>query len=262
MAFQDTHSNNFVTTIKAAHRWLGFIHAMYALGCWIGPFVATPIASADEPSKWYLFYTSLVGIGVVNLALVLFAFRDGMKFKSHVPQRHESTTIAQDGSQPMKPSRTILKTLRLPALWLLGLYFFFFLGAAITASGSSYCFTLSLLIIIGWVVEYLVSIRHGEISKMGYVQAGFAGGVFLGRVLLAEPTKRLGERRMIFIYALLCLGLELLFWLIPSIVAGAVAISIFGFFSGPFFATGVSLGSQIFPPDIRSSALGKSPCSQ
>jgi len=92
---------------------------------------------------------------------------------------------------------------------------------------------------------------------MGYVQTGFAGGMFLGRVLLAEPTKRLGERRMVFMYAVLCLGLELVFWLVPNIIAGAVAISIFGFFSGPFFATGVSVGSQIFPASIRSSALGR-----
>lgn len=108
------------------------------------------------------------------------------------------------------------------------------------------------------MVEYLVTVRGGEVSKIGYVQAGFAGGMFLGRVLLAEPTKRFGERRMIFIYALLCLGLELLFWLIPNIIAGAVAISIFGFFSGPFFATGVSVGSQIFPANVRASALGTS----
>ena len=43
--------------------------------------------------------------------------------------------------------------------------------------------------------------------------AGFYGGGFLGRLILAEPTYRLGERRMIFIYVLLCLGLELVFWL-------------------------------------------------
>lgn len=111
---------------------------------------------------------------------------------------------------------------------------------------------------IGWVVEYLVQVRDANVSDMGYVQVGFAGGTFLGRALLAEPTKRLGERRMIFIYAVLCLGLELLFWLVPNIVAAAVAIALFGFFSGPFFATGVSLGSQILPKEIRSSGLGES----
>lgn len=259
MAFQDTHSNNFVTSVKNAYRWLGFIHGMYALGCWIGPFIATPIASSNNGSKWYLFYTCLVGIGSVNLFLVLVAFRDSIQLKKVNVVSQESSVSGQEAPRTASASTTILCTLRSPAVWLLSLYFFFFLGAVITVSGSSSSTSCSiLLIVLGWVVEYLVSVRHGDASKMGYVQAGFAGGLFLGRVLLAEPTKRLGERRMVFVYALLCLGLELLFWLVPNIIADAVAISIFGFFSGPFFATGVSIGSQIFPVDIRSTALGES----
>jgi hypothetical protein len=35
----------------------------------------------------------------------------------------------------------------------------------------------------------------------------------LGRLLLAEPTYRLGERRMVFIYSCLAVGLQLIFWL-------------------------------------------------
>ena len=77
--------------------------------------------------------------------------------------------------------------------------FGFFLGAAITAGG--------------WMVEYLVNVRNGDVKNMGYVPAGFYGGGFLGRLILAEPTYRLGERRMIFIYAVLCVGLQLVFWL-------------------------------------------------
>lgn len=238
MALQDTHSNNFVTTIKSAHRWLGFIHAMYALGTLVGPTVATAVASAGTPSRWYLYYTSLAGVGSINLVLVIIAFRDSMK-KEHI----ESQVQGSD-SQKMSALAEMKAVIRLPSVWLLALYFFFFLGAVLTASG--------------WTVQYLVTVRDGKLSEVGYVQTGFAGGLFLGRLLLAEPTKRLGERRMVFVYALLCLGLELLFWLVPNIVAGAVAISLFGFFSGPFFATGVSVGAQIFPSDLRSSSLGMS----
>ena len=66
---------------------------------------------------------------------------------------------------------------------------------------------------LGWVVEYLVVTRNGNISSMGYVRAGLSGGGLLGRLLLAEPTHRWGERRMILLYCVLCLGLQLLFWL-------------------------------------------------
>lgn len=62
-------------------------------------------------------------------------------------------------------------------------------------------------------MEYLVHVRNGDLNDMGYVPAGFYGGSFLGRLILAEPTYRWGERRMVFLYVLLCVGLELVFWL-------------------------------------------------
>jgi MFS family permease len=43
---------------------------------------------------------------------------------------------------------------------------------------------------------------------------------------------------------------------VPNIITEALAISLFGFFSGPFFATGISVASKIFSAEIRSSALG------
>ncbi|KAK7974255.1 hypothetical protein PG989_016103 [Apiospora arundinis] len=42
MAYQDTHVNTFVSGIpNVPHRWLGFIHGCYALGCFVGPLIAT-----------------------------------------------------------------------------------------------------------------------------------------------------------------------------------------------------------------------------
>lgn len=114
---------------------------------------------------------------------------------------------------------------------------------------------LKMLTCLGWVVTYLVDVRKGDLSDMGYVPAGYYGGAFLGRLLLAEPTHRFGERLMVSVYVVICLALQLLFWLIPNIIVGAVTISLLGFFSGPFFATGISVGSKLFPRHIRHSAL-------
>lgn len=71
------------------------------------------------------------------------------------------------------------------------------------------------------MVEFLVDYRHGKISQVGYVLTGFYGGAFLGRLILAEPTYRLGERRMIFVYALIFVALQLVFWLY---VQGGLAV--------------------------------------
>jgi fucose permease len=198
-AYNDTHANTFVTSVPKAHRWLGFIHAMYMAGCLVGPFVATAVASANEDSKWNLFYTFPLGIGVINMVIVGVSFHDRMKF----PPKRKIPATTGTGIESESTGRTAWKEIKsilsMKSVWLLSLFFFFFLGAAITAGG--------------WIVEYLVQVRNGDLKDMGYVPAGLSGGGFLGRLLLAEPTHRLGERRMIFIYAVLCVGLQLVFWL-------------------------------------------------
>ncbi|PLB53598.1 MFS general substrate transporter [Aspergillus steynii IBT 23096] len=235
-AYNDTHANIFVSTLPATHRSLGFIHAMYMAGCLVGPLIATAVASANAPSRWNLFYAFPLGIGVANLALVALAFRHHFAW---IPRLRPSGRSSNEG-RGKAAWKEIRATLSTPGVWLLSLFFFFFLGATITAGG--------------WMVEYLVTVRDAD-SNIGYVLTGFYGGAFLGRLALAEPTYRWGERRMIFIYAVLCVGLQLVFWLVPDIAGAAVAVSFLGFLSGPFFATGINVGSRIFHPEIRSSAI-------
>ncbi|KAH7152705.1 major facilitator superfamily domain-containing protein [Dactylonectria macrodidyma] len=252
-AYQDTHGNTFVAGVKGAHRWLAFIHAMYMAGCLCGPFVATGVASAGEVSHWYLFYCFPLAIGLVNVALVFWAFRDSVGYISK--QSSNGFTTAVDAETAANPdnvplanaaeddsaSALIRDTLKTRSVWLLSLFFFCFLGATLTAGG--------------WVVEYLVVVRDGDLSKMGYVPAGFNGGSLLGRLLLAEPTHRFGARTMIFLFSIASICLQLLFWLVPNIVAASISISLLGFFMGPYFATGISVGSKLFSPRIHSTAL-------
>jgi fucose permease len=203
-AFQDTHANTFCAATKGAHRWLAFIHAMYMAGCLVGPFVATAVASAGTHSRWYFFYTFPLSIGVINFVLCTYAFRDTLlvkrKAKTEAPTTAES---GQTAEEPVSRNRGAFKlisaTVKTPSVWLLCMFFFFYLGSVLTASG--------------WVVEYLVNVRDGDLSVMGYVPAGFNGGALLGRILLAEPTHRWGEKKMVFIYCLLAVALQLVFWL-------------------------------------------------
>ncbi|CAO2650156.1 Nn.00g014480.m01.CDS01 [Neocucurbitaria sp. VM-36] len=240
MAYNESHANTFVASIDGAHRLLGGIHAMYALGCLISPFVATSIA-ARLGNRWPLFYLYLVGIGAANTVAVAWAFRDSLK-------RHARLAITGDdhatgsASRSKIANRDIVDALKSPSVYLLSLFYFFMLGTGITAGG--------------WVVEYLIQARNGHLPDVGYVPAGLWGGVFLGRVLLAEPTYRFGERRMTLGYCALVLALQLVFWLVPSLISSAVSISILGFFYGPMFATGMSIGSKLFEKDIQPTALG------
>ncbi|TLS28413.1 hypothetical protein PpBr36_01577 [Pyricularia pennisetigena] len=258
MALQDAHGNTFVSSANLAHRWLGFIHASYAAGTLLGPPIATAIASrgaaaavatADQTTgdDWTRVYFVLLGIGVLNLVAVVFGFSDTIWKRQGVvtPVADGGNAEEESGTARTIQSKSALQDMQglfsLRSFWMLSLFYFFELGAWMTAAG--------------WVVEYLVKVRSGELSKMGYVPTGWNGGILLGRILLAEPTFRLGERRMILIYSAICTALQLVFWLVPNIIANATALSIMGFFFGPFFATGVSVGSKLLPRKVRSQGL-------
>jgi fucose permease len=128
-AYQDAHANTWVSSVKTAHRWLGFIHAMYMAGCLVGPFIATAVAAANSPSKWYLFYTCPLGMCVVNVCLAGYAFRDRLVLKRK-PGASETT------SRNKGATKEIRETVRLPSVWLLSMFYFFYLATAITASGK------------------------------------------------------------------------------------------------------------------------------
>lgn len=226
MAYQDSHSNTFVSGLRnVPHRWLSFIHACYALGCFIGPLIATAIATAPNSMAidgWKRVYFVLIGICVLNVAGVAIAFRDTLWSKlRNSPHGNNGSGSGQKRNRAAMAG--MAKLLGTKMLWLLSMFYFFELGASFTAGG--------------WVVEFLTTVRGGELATIGYVPTGFYGGTLAGRLLLAEPTFRYGEQRMLLVSSALCVALQLVFWLQPNIIGSAVALSFMGFFSGPFFAT-------------------------
>jgi fucose permease len=215
MAYNESHANTFVASIDGAHRLLGLIHAMYALGTLISPFVATAVATR-VPEQWPLFYIYLVALGVLNSIIVAIMFRDSLR-------PHKKPPANNSTSRSKTANRDIIATLKSPPVYLLSLFYFFMLGIGITAGG--------------WVVEYLIEARNGHLPEVGYVPAALWGGIFVGRILLAEPTHRYGERRMTLGYCILILILQLIFWLVPNLVSSAVSLCLLGVFYGPMFAT-------------------------
>lgn len=137
----------------------------------------------------------------------------------------------------------LLATVKQKAVWLLSLFYFLYIGTAITLGG--------------WVVEYLHVVRNGSLSRVGYISAAFAGGTALGRFLLAEPTFRFGEKRMLLLYGILSLALQIIFWRVPNIPVDSVMVSLIGFLLGPSFATGISVASKLIPTELRPSGLGE-----
>lgn len=153
--YQDAHCNTFVSGVnkKVAHRWLGFIHAMYALALVVGPLVA--IALASHPTRgsglvggeesWRRTYFVTIGANVVNIAWVVVAFRDTLWLARWRDGDEPSDGDEEEsGRQPRhQQEETTLSALRdmramfkVKDVWLISLFFFFAAGASQTSSGE------------------------------------------------------------------------------------------------------------------------------
>ncbi|KIJ15883.1 hypothetical protein PAXINDRAFT_76660 [Paxillus involutus ATCC 200175] len=67
---------------------------------------------------------------------------------------------------------------------------------------------------------------------------------------------QVGERRVLFIYALLAIGLELVVWLVPSLVGGAVSVSIIGVLLGPMYPITMNHAGRVLPAWLLTGSIG------
>lgn len=82
-------------------------------------------------------------------------------------------------------------------------------------------------------------IRLASAYNSGIAATGFWAGMTVGRAGLGFVTDKFGERVCVLIYLGLSIGLELLFWLVPNFIVGAVAVAFLGMFLGPLFPAGI-----------------------
>lgn len=163
--FQDAHCNTFVSGVgkKVAHRWLGFIHAMYALALVVGPLVATSLAS--HPSKgsgliegdesWRRTYFVTIGVNVVNIVWVVVAFRDSLwqarwregdnssgADEERLSERGVSAEVGQTPRSQQEKETTLsalqdmVAMLKVKDVWLISFFFFFAAGASQASNGE------------------------------------------------------------------------------------------------------------------------------
>ena len=105
----------------------------------------------------------------------------------------------------------------------------------------------------------------------------FLSGLTIGRVALLrvnETVRRqlhpltrphtastqIGERYVIFLYVFLAIGLELIVWLVPSLIGGALAVSFVGLFLGPIYPILMNHCGRVIPPALISGAIGWIAC--
>ncbi|EJF64656.1 MFS general substrate transporter [Dichomitus squalens LYAD-421 SS1] len=235
-AFLDAGSNGYLASLSEdTSTKMGIMHAVYGVGAMCAPLVSTQFASLP---RWHLVYLIHIGLVVTNGIVQAFTF----KFKStdeclkEVGQQpHEKTEDSLQGVSKYK------QVFRLRAVHLMAFFLLTYVGVEVTIGG--------------WIVTFVINERHGGHSS-GYISSGFWGGLTIGRLALLPLNKKLGEWRVIFLYVLLSLGLELIVWLVPSLVGDAVAISFVGFFLGPIFPIVMNHAGSVLPPELISGSIG------
>ncbi|KAH7131299.1 major facilitator superfamily transporter [Dactylonectria macrodidyma] len=211
----------------------GFLTACYSIGALIAPLVAVEMMSkAGLP--WYTFYYIMVGLSVLELCgLVICFWRcDGPSYRA-IHSQNSTTKSTQSGVRAAMKSKVA---------WIIALFLFVDTGV-MTAIG-------------GWTVTYMLRIRGASLHASGMSASGYWLGMALGRAILGFANERFGVRMCTIIYLCICIGVELVLWLIPIFEVSAVFVALLGFFLGPMYPGGVMMATKLLPKRMHVSAIG------
>ncbi|KAI0265899.1 MFS general substrate transporter [Gloeopeniophorella convolvens] len=231
-ALQEAHSNGYILSLKNPSSRLGLAHSFYGVGSLVAPFLATKFAQLP---RWSFQYLASAGISFVNAIMLAAVFR----------LRSQDECMAEIGESPGESDTShdnlYLQIFRRKSIHFFGLFMFAYVGV-FSAIG-------------GWIVSYVINVRSGGPSS-GYISSGFFGGIALGPLSLLWLTQKLGNRKAVLLYMILSIGLELIVWLVPSLITGGVCISLIGLILGPIYPITMNEASKVLPRWLITSAMG------
>ncbi|THH32804.1 hypothetical protein EUX98_g1404 [Antrodiella citrinella] len=232
VALQDAGANAYVASLKDnASVKMGLLHAVYGVGALSAPLVSAQFAGLP---RWSFHYLVSLGISVSNFVALIAVFR----FKT------QDKCLTEIGQPPVASTRgdnLYGQIFKLKNLHLLGFFVLIYVGVEVTVGG--------------WIVTYMRDVRGGGPSS-DYISSGFFGGLTVGRLALLWVNKLVGERRVIFLYVLIAITLELVIWLVPSIIGDALAVSLVGLVLGPIYPIVMNHSACILPPRLLAGCIG------
>ncbi|KAL5641469.1 hypothetical protein ACGC1H_001822 [Rhizoctonia solani] len=214
IALQDAQSNGFVAELpNNASAKMGLLHAVYGAGAFIAPLIATQFAQLP---RWSFHYLTSLGVSVANAIVLLVVFK---LRRQHEIMGLPDPNVAHSHTEthPSGTGNKYKEIFSSRAVQLMAFFIWVYVGVEVTIGG--------------WIVTFVIEERGGGTSA-GYISSGFFGGLMLGRVVLLWVNEKIGERRVVYLYCLLCIALELVIWLVPNIIGNAIAVSIVGMLLG------------------------------
>ncbi len=141
--------------------------------------------------------------------------------------------------------------------WLFALFIFGYVGAEGNFLFDNIDLEANVPVSLGgWIVTFMTKVRSANAFASAATSTGFWGGMTVGRVGLSFLTARLGEFRSVLVYLGMAVVLELIFWLVPSLVASAVAVAFLGLVMGPMFPTAIVLVTKLLPKSLHVGTIG------
>jgi len=233
LALQNANAVGYVASLKEnAELKMGLLMATYGAGALSSPLVATQFAQLP---RWNFHYLTSLGIAITNTIALIIVFR----------LKRQGECLAEIGIVDADHSSSEHSHLRQifanKDVHLLAAFILFYVGAEVSLGG--------------WIVTYIIDARGGGPSS-GYITTGFFSGLMVGRLALLWVNEKVGERLVMFFYAGLAIGLELIVWLVPSLVGDAVAVSIIGVLLGPMYPIAMNHAGRVFPRWLLTGAIG------
>jgi fucose permease len=230
----DAGWNAYIGKLDRPNELLGILHGMYGFGAILSPIIATSMVTKGIP--WQRYYLVLLGMAVSSI------FVSGAAFWKETAEKYrEEHPLAENEKTGRRSGRTI-EALRSKVTWISGAFLALYVGAEVSLGG--------------WIVTFMIEHRNGEEFASGMASSGFWIGFTLGRFALAHFTGRFGERAMVFVYLALAIGLEFVFWFVPSFHASAVSVALLGFFIGPLFPSVIVAVTKLLPSRLHVSVIG------
>lgn len=209
----------------------GFLHGSYSVGAAAGPLLADTLISDTRP--WFTWYYVLFGAALLELMILLLAFRTDNAVSYHDQKRRDENSL--------QSSNTGFVVLKYSAVWLCSAYLLTYAGTETSISG--------------WIVIFMERERNASTFIASLCSSVFWTGMAVGRLALGAPTDRLGVKLAVLLYTLLALLFTILFGVIPNEVVSVTMLSMLGFFCGPLFPSSIVLLTAALPSELHVSGV-------
>jgi fucose permease len=256
----DSGWNAWIGDMANANEVLGFLHACYGLGGAISPLVATTLVT-KAGWQWYEYYYIMVGLAAIEVVFSMSVFwgATGPAYRDEHPRTVPANLpTPEEGLMPeIKPkgglfristaSRSKSRTAEAVTnkiTWLCSLFLLIYVGIEVSVGG--------------WIVTFMLRVRHGTPFASGLSSTGFWAGITIGRMVLGFVTARLfkTEKHAVATYLVASIVLQLLFWLVPNFNVSAVMVAFLGFFLAPLFPAAVVAATKLLPKHLHVAAVG------